>query len=210
MIVRSSAPVQQTAVGPTLRATISRTSIQMKGEGGHMATSRMCAVLLVLVAATLSAQTPSKPGPEHQRLNAFVGTWNTEGQAQESPYGPAGKLTVVDTFEWLPGGYFLSHKWDVKQGSAEFQGMEIIGFDARNKAYTSRFFDSLGNSGTLRGRLQGNAWTWTGDSDIAGRAIKERCTIIVVRADVFTNKCEYSADGVKWLPNFEQRSTRAQ
>ena len=57
--------------------------------------------------------------------------------------------------------------------------------------------------------MQGNAWTWTGDSDVAGKPLKERCTTVAVRADVFTNKCEYSLDGVKWQTNFEQRSTRA-
>jgi hypothetical protein len=171
----------------------------------------LSASLLLFATATLSAQgaPPAKPGAELQRLSAFVGTWNSEGQAQESPYGPAGKVTAVDTFEWLPGSFFLSHKWDVKQGAAQIEGIEIIGFDGRNKAYTSRFFDSMGNSGTLRARVQGNAWTWTGDSDVAGKPLKERCTIVVVRADVYTNKCEYSADGVKWLLNFEQRSTRA-
>ena len=45
--------------------------------------------------------------------------------------------------------------------------------------------------------------------DVAGKPLKERCTTVAVRADVFTNKCEYSLDGVKWQVNFEQRSTRA-
>jgi hypothetical protein len=174
-----------------------------------MAIRAVCA-WLVLAAATLSAQAPAKPGPEQQKLNPFVGSWNGEGQAQESPFGPAGKYSVVDTYEWLSGNFFMSHKWDVKQGSSQFQGLEIIGYDGRNKAYTSRLFDSAGNSGTLRARVQGNAWTWTGDADVAGKPIKERCTIVVVSADVFTSKCEYSLDGLKWQPNFEQRSTRAQ
>ena len=30
-----------------------------------------------------------KPGAGHQRLNAFVGTWNTEGQQGEGAVGPA-------------------------------------------------------------------------------------------------------------------------
>jgi hypothetical protein len=173
-------------------------------------TSPWMGVGLLFATVTIGAQSapPSKPGAEHQRLGAFVGTWNSDGQAQESPYGPAGKITAVDTFEWLPGGFFLSHKWDVKQGSAQFQGVEIIGYDSRNKAYMSRLFDSMGNSGTFRARVQGNAWTWTGDSEVGGKPLKERCTIVVVRADVYTNKCEYSADGAKWLPNFEARSTR--
>jgi hypothetical protein len=50
----------------------------------------------LVVSVALAAQSPSatpKPGAEHKRLDAFVGRWNVEGQAQLSPYGPAGKLT---------------------------------------------------------------------------------------------------------------------
>lgn len=167
------------------------------------------AALFAQAPAPAAPAAPTKPTAEHHRLDAFVGTWNTEGQAQESPYGPAGKMSGTDTFEWLPGGFFMSHHWEVRQGSSEQKGLEIIGYDGRNKAYTSRFFDSFGNAGSLRGRLQANAWTWTGDSDVGGKPMKERCTIIAVRPDTYTNKCEYSFDGAKWLPNFELRSTRA-
>jgi hypothetical protein len=169
-------------------------------------------VSLLVVSVTVAAQSPAgvpKPGPEHKRLDAFGGKWNTEGQAQPSPYGPAGKVTGVDTFEWLPGGFFMPHHWDVRQGATEIKGMEVIGYDARDKIYTSRFFDNFGNSGLFKASVQGNTWTWTGDSEVGGKPLKERCTVTVVSPDVFTNKCEYSTDGTKWLPNFEVKSTRA-
>jgi hypothetical protein len=166
----------------------------------------------LIVIASVAAQSPGaapKPGPEHKRLEAFLGKWNTEGQAQTSPYGPAGKITAVDTFEWLPGGFFMPHRWDTRQGATEIKGMEVIGYDSKDKIYTSRFFDNFGNSGLFKATVQGNTWTWTGDSEVGGKALKERCTAVIVSADVFTNKCEYSMDGNKWLPNFDVRSTRA-
>ena len=169
-------------------------------------------VLLLVVPGGFAAQAPvaaPKPGPELKRLDAFVGKWNTEGQAQASPYGPAGKLTAVDTFEWFTGGFFMSHHWDARQGAVQIKGMEMIGYDSRAKVYTSRFFDNAGNSGTFKATVQGNVWTWTGESEVAGKPLKERCTATVVSADVLTNKCEYSTDGAKWLTNFELKSTRA-
>lgn len=159
----------------------------------------------------LAAQSPSsvpKPGPEQKRLEVFLGRWNVDGEAQASPYGPAGKLTSIDTWAWMPGGFFMTHHWDSKQGGVEIKGMEVLGYDGRSKVYTSRFFDNLGNSGPWKGTVQGNAWTWTGDTEVAGKPLKERCTTIVAGADALTSKCEYSTDGAKWLPNFELRYTR--
>ena len=118
-----------------------------------------------VVSATLAAQTPApvpQPGLEHKRLDAFVGKWSSEGEAQPSPYGPAGKMTSVETFAWLPGGFFMIHQWDTRQGAVEIKGMEIMGYDGRSKVYTSRFFDNFGNSGSAKATLHGNTWIWAG------------------------------------------------
>ncbi|HEX2758776.1 MAG TPA: DUF1579 family protein [Thermoanaerobaculia bacterium] len=174
--------------------------------------SSLCALFLLVGGAALAAESPTavaKPGPEHKRLDAFVGTWNTEGQAQVSPYGPAGKVTEVDKFEWMPGEFFMTHHWDVRQGGVEIKGMEVLGYDSHSKVYTSRFFDNFGNSGPWKATVQGNAWTWTGDTEVGGKPLKERCTTTVASPDAWTNKCEYSSDGAKWLPNFEMKGTRA-
>lgn len=168
-------------------------------------------VSLVVVSVTLAAQSPApvpKPGPEHARLGVFLGKWTFEGQAQASPYGPAGKQTSADTFEWLPGNFFMSHHWDVRQGGVGIKGMEILGYDSRGKTYTSRFFDNFGNSGSIKGTVSGNTWTFTADSEVGGKALKERGTVVVT-GDTMTSKWEYSTDGSKWLPNFEVKGTRA-
>lgn len=166
---------------------------------------------LLVAMATLSVQAQAqapKPGPEHARLSVFLGKWNFEGQAQASPYGPAGKQTSADTFEWLPGSFFMSHHWDVRQGGVDIKGMEILGYDSRGKTYTSRFFDNFGNSGSVKGSVEGNTWTWTAESEVGGKPLKERGTNVVT-GDVITSKWEYSTDGSTWKPNFEVKGTRA-
>ena len=103
--------------------------------------SGLSLVSLVVVSVTLTAQSPApvpKPSPEHVRLGVFLGKWNFAGQAQASPYGPAGKVTSVDTFEWLPGSFFMSHHWDVRQGGVEIKGMEILGYDSGGKRLQPR------------------------------------------------------------------------
>jgi hypothetical protein len=161
------------------------------------------AFVVGLLPVWLSAQ-PAAP----RRLDAFVGSWTTVGTAQASPLGPAGRLSTIETFEWLPGGFFLVHRWEGQQGNTDVNGLEVLGFDARNKVFTSRFFDHAGLTGTLRAHPQGNAWTWAGDADIGGKLVKQRCTTILVNPDTFTTRCEYSADGFKWLAWLESRSTR--
>ena len=47
-----------------------------------------------------------KPGPEVKKLGYFVGTWTSEGELKENPFGmPAGKFTSTDKCEWFSGGY---------------------------------------------------------------------------------------------------------
>src|SRR5215510_6903462 len=177
-----------------------------------MTRTRTLGALVVLVPAYVvvagQSPTPSKPGPEHQKMAAFLGKWSFEGQAQASPYGPAGKLTSVDTFAWLPGNFFLEHQWDSKQGGTPIIGREIVGYDSASKTYTSRFFDNAGNTGSLKATVNSNTWTWTADSVVAGKPLKERGTVVIT-GDTITSKWEYSTDGSKWLPNFDLKGTRA-
>ncbi len=173
--------------------------------------SSLWLLLSIVASMCVTAQSPAgapTPGAEHKRLEPFVGKWSIEGVAQASPYGPAGKLTSVDTFEWMPGGFFMTHHWDSRQGGVEIKGMEVIGYDSHSKGYTSRFFDNLGNTGSFKATSQGQTWIWTGDTEVAGKPLKERCTTTMGNAATFTTKCEYSTDGAKWLSNFDLKATR--
>ena len=167
---------------------------------------------VILVSAVVSVQSQGqapRPGPEHQRLEVFLGKWNQVGEALESPYGAAGKLTSTDTFEWLAGGFFMLHQWQARQGAVEFKATEILGYDSRNRVYTSHTFDNFGNSGSYKYTVQGSTWTTTGESEVQGKALKERCTTVFANPTTYSVKCEYSIDGIKWLPNFGFTSTRA-
>ena len=81
--------------------------------------------LLVAVAALSAQSAPAAPtpGPEHKRLEVFLGKWTGAGKSLASPYGPAGPVSSTDTYEWLPGGFFMAHHWDVKQGATIIKGM---------------------------------------------------------------------------------------
>src|SRR5687767_11652293 len=102
----------------------------------------------------LLAQKPEipKPGPEHQRLGAFVGNWTFEGEMKPGPMGPGGKMTGTDRIQWLPGNFFLERRFEGKGPMGEMKGLEILGYDTAKKAYHYNFFDSMGmtGSGTMK------------------------------------------------------------
>ena len=97
---------------------------------------------------------------EQQRLSVFLGTWRTEGHTTGD--GPPKPVRSSDEYEWLPGGFFVVHRWDGHVGDAEVQGIEIIGHDRKSGAYRTHFFDSDGNSGSEELTVSDRTWTWVG------------------------------------------------
>ena len=77
----------------------------------------------------------------------------------------------------------------------------------RDQTYTSRFFDNMGNSGSVKLVLNGSTWTGTADREVAGKPLKERGTI-TVSGNTMTVKWEYSTDGSRWATQFESNGTR--
>ena len=69
-------------------------------------------VASVLFTAAVAAQAQEKkmeapkPGPEVKKLGYFVGTWKSEGELKENPFGmPPGKYAGTDNCEWFHGGF---------------------------------------------------------------------------------------------------------
>jgi hypothetical protein len=143
-------------------------------------------------------QVSPKPGPEHQRLNVFFGKWNTEGQTLGDG-SAAAPIRSSDEYEWLPGGFFLLHRWDGHVGETEVHGIEIIGYDSTRGAYHTHFFDSDGNSGSEDLSVRDRTWTWVGRQVMGSEW--HRCTSVVSDdGGTMRARHERSDDGVSWEP----------
>ena len=60
------------------------------------------------VAAGIVDQTPGR-GPEHDRLQDFIGRWLTVGQTVAGPEMPSVPIFASDVYEWMPGRFFVLH-----------------------------------------------------------------------------------------------------
>jgi hypothetical protein len=154
------------------------------------------AVALVLASSGVTAQPPKPtPGPEHKRLAAFAGQWNFEGEAKESPLGPAGKLSGSDTCEWFAGGFQLVCRSKGSGPRGPMTGMAVMSYDPARKAYTYYAMSSLGDNIFVRGQVQGKVWTWTDEATMEGKKVKFVATITEDSPTSNSFKLEVSVDG---------------
>jgi hypothetical protein len=113
----------------------------------------------------LQSQQPAlQPGPEHKRLDVFIGKWINEGHTVEAPGAPSVKILTSDIYEWMPGGFFVLHTAYGRIGDIDVGGTEILGYDQATKNYFTHFYDSRGafHEGELM--ADGDSWTWKGDT----------------------------------------------
>lgn len=130
-------------------------------------------------------------GTAYHQLNKFAGKWNTEGLMISTGKKPGIEIKGTDTYEWLPGGFFLLHKVDVLMGDDRNQTLEIIGFDDVHNHYTMQYYDYKGNSGFMTATVVDGLWTFTGGNlRFKGRFNNQE--------DEFTGTWEQSADRENW------------
>ncbi len=170
-------------------------------------------VAVVSMSAAVIAQKPEmpRPGPEHQRLGAFVGNWSFEGELKPGPMGPGGKTTATDRIEWAPGNFFVQRNYQSTSPNVPgvMQGVEILAYDGAKNISTFNAFDNLGNveSGTMT--VNGSTWTTAGTMTVGGTTMRDRCSLeFGADGSTLTMTCEISTDGKTWIPTFDGRAKK--
>lgn len=98
-----------------------------------------------------------------RKLAFLVGTWETTGSIRATGAAPAQTLRATDTYEWMPGEFFLIHHADAMMGGQRSRVMEVFGYDPAMKSFVSRSFDDQGKSEGFIIALKGRHWTIRGD-----------------------------------------------
>ena len=90
------------------------------------------------MTSTLKPKQP-EPTAAHKRLEVFIGDWHAEGtsygegQDAADPRAAGVPWTSDESYEWLPGNFFVLHRWEALAG--EFKGAEIMGYDEAEGGY---------------------------------------------------------------------------
>jgi len=177
---------------------------------------RTIALLFLLAfcfAIAAQAQAPAaKPSPEFKKLRAGgLGHWTYEGTYKPGPLGPGGNFSGEFTGQMILGGFFFRGRWTEKGAAGESHGMELDGYDAVNKNFSSEFYIDDGDrfSGTLT--VTENTWTYSGKYVIAGKPYQFKGTFVVAPDGASGNyTAELSSGGQTWVPWFDCKYTKVQ
>lgn len=101
----------------------------------------LCAMAVVSLNAGSSdgrqAMQAPQPGPEMQRLNFLIGSWNTQSEYEKSPTMPnGGKQDGWYKAQLGPGGFSVIADLEENGPEGKDIGHEIISWDPKKNAYT--------------------------------------------------------------------------
>lgn len=100
-----------------------------------------CAVAVLAAAvSSTSAQDFPKPGPEHEMLKKWVGTWDTTMKM----VGMETKGTA--TYKMELGGLWLTSTFEGEFGGMKFSGRGLDSYDAGKKKFVAVWVDSMTTS----------------------------------------------------------------
>lgn len=150
------------------------------------------------MAEANATPTPTR-GPEHERLEVFLGRWTAEGRLPGASGTP---MVVTEDFEWLPGRFFLLQREEMQFGNQGFKTTKVLGYDATKGAYVVHHFDSLGYHRTYSATERDGVWSFSGEH--------ERATFTVAPdGQSFTASWQQRATGgAEWSPLCEFRATK--
>jgi hypothetical protein len=115
---------------------------------------RLLCVLFLLSSAVVKAQTAEEkawleymsPGPMHQLLAKYTGTWNQEISVWMNEGAAPQKMTITSTNSMILGGRYLERKQAGDMGGTPYEGVEIIAYDNAAQKFISTSYDNLGTS----------------------------------------------------------------
>ena len=98
-----------------------------------------------------------QPDPALKALDVLIGTWDLKGHTLDSDEDD---ITGWNTFEWLPGGFFMKSTGEINFKGALIQSLEIIGYDPENHTFPSNVYSNMdGKVLPYSWNIQGNSVT---------------------------------------------------
>lgn len=137
----------------------------------------------------------------NETLRVFIGHWGISGRNHRGA-GPhdGTEISGDESYQWLPGGFFVQGSWNHDFGSGTHAGITVIGFDAASEKLTAHNFDNLGFARHYRLETDGLRWEISGPKERAVRVFSPD-------GDSFDEKWQVSDSG-NWVPLCELHGKR--
>lgn len=138
--------------------------------------------------APASAAAASAPGPQHNMLDIFVGTWDVTANFDTGPGQPPETASGQMTNAWQLEGRWLKQEYSGQMASlGSFRGLGFLGYDNLQKTFVGTWMDTLSTSCFMsKGNFDdANAtFTLTGDFTVeGGEKYKQKQVMSVLSPD---------------------------
>lgn len=95
----------------------------------------------------------ARPGPWHAFLAQRAGKWNVASRIWNDPEGEPSPASGESKLEMVMDGRFLQERHKGRNGSAEYEGLGLLGFDNADSTLTAVWLDDQGTrTSVLSGR----------------------------------------------------------
>ena len=102
----------------------------------------------------LKAELPKTPHPKLRALDRLIGHWREHGP----------EVDGWNKYEWMEGGFFLIHTYELTNFGELHRGVEYIGHDADSDELIVRLMGSDGSRFHYVWEIEGDAYNgWLGD-----------------------------------------------
>ena len=125
------------------------------------------------------------PGDAHKKLEAFVGTFDTNVKMWMKPGAPPAESSGVSTNAWALDGRWVEQRFAGTFMGMPFSGIGYTGYDNIKKKYVGTWMDSMSTSmmvSTGKADASGKTYTFTStmDDPMTGKSapIKEKVTVV--------------------------------
>ena len=123
------------------------------------------------------AQSQTTRGPEVKKLAVMVGRFTVEDEVKAGAMGPdspAMKFSGTDDCRWTAGGFAVFCEAALYRPGKKYSEASFVYYDPASKTYQYHAVDSSGGIENKTGTVNGDVWTWLGESIFSGKLYQRR------------------------------------
>jgi hypothetical protein len=168
-------------------------------------------LLLLVIAASLFATDPPKPGSD--ALGRWAGgKWVAEGKGVDSEFSKANTVSGVSTCAWSPDHVFVVCDQAFTVNGKADRALSIFGFDPEKSVYHMFGMSPTGERprvADLNISPDHNRWEYPNTAEINGKQVQFRTVNVFRDNDHVDFWTEYSTDnGAHWTKTLEGKESR--